>query len=89
MTRLVAAATYLPKPRFTPQATRHYAMALRFLVIAAAIILLAAIATCSLSSSSYMTQIPFIPKWLGTWALLSDLPDLRTELLTTLILSFP
>gem|GEM_PF-4456823 len=57
--------------------SHHYAMALRFLMIAAAIILLAAIAMCALSPSSYMTQIPFIPTWLGTWALLSNLPDLR------------
>ncbi|MFM8886826.1 MAG: VanZ family protein [Chthoniobacterales bacterium] len=43
-------------------------MLLRFLMIAAAIILLAAIATCALSPSSYMTEISFIPTWLGTWA---------------------
>jgi hypothetical protein len=34
-------------------------MALRFLVIAAAIISLAAIAICSLAPSAYMTELPF------------------------------
>ena len=43
-------------------------MALRFLVIAAAIISLAAIAICALAPSAYMTEIPFIPTWLGKWA---------------------
>jgi VanZ family protein len=43
-------------------------MALRFLVIAAAIISLAAIAICALAPSAYMSEIPFIPTWLGTWA---------------------
>lgn len=31
-------------------------------------LLLLAIAICSLAPSSYMTEIPFIPTWLGTWA---------------------
>ena len=43
-------------------------MALRFLVIAAAIILLAAIAICSLTSSPNMREMWWIPDWLGTWA---------------------
>ena len=43
-------------------------MALRFFVIAAAIISLAAIAICALAPSAYMSEIPFIPTWLGTWA---------------------
>jgi len=43
-------------------------MGLRFFAIAAAIILLAAIAVCSLTSSPSMSELPFIPTWLGTWA---------------------
>jgi VanZ family protein len=43
-------------------------MPLRFLVVAAVIILLAAIAVCALSPSSYMSEIRFIPSWLATWA---------------------
>ena len=43
-------------------------MALRFLVIAAAIILLAAIATCSLAPSPNMREMWWIPGWLGEWA---------------------
>jgi len=54
--------------RHSSPATRHFAMALRCSAIAAAIILLAAIATCSLSPSPHMRELPFIPTWLGTWA---------------------
>jgi hypothetical protein len=43
-------------------------MALRFFVIAAAIILLAAIATCSLAPSPNMREMWWIPSWLGEWA---------------------
>jgi hypothetical protein len=43
-------------------------MALRFFVIAAAIILLAAIATCSLAPSPNMREMWWIPAWLGEWA---------------------
>jgi putative exporter of polyketide antibiotics len=43
-------------------------MPLRFLVIAAAIILLAAIAICSLAPSPNMREMAWIPQWLGEWA---------------------
>lgn len=43
-------------------------MALRFLVIAAAIILLAAIAICSLAPSPNMREMWWIPEWVGEWA---------------------
>jgi VanZ family protein len=36
------------------------------LVVVAA--LLAAILICALAPSSYMTELPFIPQWLGEWA---------------------
>jgi glycopeptide antibiotics resistance protein len=43
-------------------------MPLRFLVVAAVIILLAAIATCSLAPSPNMREMWWIPGWLGEWA---------------------
>lgn len=43
-------------------------MASRLCAIAAVLALLAAIAVCALSPSSYMTEIRFIPSWLATWA---------------------
>jgi hypothetical protein len=43
-------------------------MPLRFFAIAAAIILLAAIAICSLAPSPNMREMWWIPDWLGTWA---------------------
>jgi len=43
-------------------------MPLRFFAIAAAIILLAAIAICSLAPSPNMREMWWIPEWLGAWA---------------------
>lgn len=55
--------------RHSSPVTSHLAVAMmRICAIAAAIALLAAIATCSLAPSSYMTELPFIPQWLGEWA---------------------
>lgn len=44
------------------------AKSLKLVFIALTLALLVAIAVCALSPSSYMTEIPFIPTWLATWA---------------------
>jgi hypothetical protein len=44
------------------------ANSLKFVFIPLTLALFAAIAICSLAPSAYMTEIPFIPTWLGTWA---------------------
>ncbi len=37
-------------------------------LLALTLALLAAILICALAPSSYMTELPFIPQWLGEWA---------------------
>jgi uncharacterized BrkB/YihY/UPF0761 family membrane protein len=44
------------------------AKTLRIGSLALLLALLAAIATCALAPSSYMTELRFIPQWLGEWA---------------------
>ncbi len=44
------------------------AKTVRFILLALTLALLAAIAVCALAPSSYMTELPFIPQWLGEWA---------------------